>query len=150
MISKLLQTSPRRTRLFTRTRRISWEPSSYSSNVRPHWSETTDTGLQIALPGSKFQYYRPVFKDFEDILQRLKTRLLSFTDAPNEVRQMALNQLDDHIPPPPPESPPPSPSSPEYSPVYWSPSTDDNDESHDDNEDASDSYNTDDESTIIE
>ncbi len=68
--------------------------------------KTTDTGLQIALPGSKFQYYRPVLKDFEDILQRLKTRLLSYTDVPDEVRQMALNQLDDHIPPSPPGSPP--------------------------------------------
>ncbi len=38
--------------------------------------ETNEAGLQIALPGTKFQYYRPVFKDFEDILQRLKTRLV--------------------------------------------------------------------------
>jgi hypothetical protein len=78
--------------------------------------EKTETGLQIALPGSKFQYYRPVFKDFEDILQRLKTRLLSFTNVPDEVRQMALNQLDDYIPPPPPESPPLSPSSQRIAP----------------------------------
>jgi hypothetical protein len=112
--------------------------------------ETTETGLQIALPGSKFQYYRPVFKGFEDILQRLKTRLLSLTNAPDEVGQRALNQLDDYIPTPPPGSPPLSPSSPAYSPVYWSPSTDDNDESPDDNDDTSDSYDTDDESTIIE
>ncbi len=112
--------------------------------------ETTETGLQIALPGSKFQYYRPVFKDFEDILQRLKTRLLSFTNVPDEVRQMALNQLDDYIPPPPLDSPPLSPSSPAYSPVYWSSSTDDYDESPDDNDATSDSYDTDDESHIIE
>ncbi len=112
--------------------------------------ETTETDLQRALPGSKFQYYRPVFKDFEDILQRLKTRLLSFTNVPDEVRQMALNQLDDYIPPPPPDSPPLSPSSPAYSPVYWSPSTDDYDESTDDNDATSDFYDTDDESNIIE
>jgi hypothetical protein len=53
--------------------------------------ETTETGIQIALPGSKFQYYRPVFKDFEEILQRLKTRLLALTNTTDETRQMALN-----------------------------------------------------------
>ncbi len=81
--------------------------------------ETTATGLQIAfLPGTKFQYYRPVFQDFEDVLQRLKTRLLSIANVPDDLRQAALNQLDDHIPPPPPGSPPLSPSSPAYSPTY--------------------------------
>jgi hypothetical protein len=60
-------------------------------------------------PGTKFQYYRPVFQDFEDVLQRLKTRLLSITNVSDEIRQLALNQLDDHIPPPPPGSPPLSP-----------------------------------------
>jgi hypothetical protein len=86
----------------------------------------------------------------QGVLQRLKTRLLSFTNVTDEVRQMVLNQLDDHIPPPPPESPPLSPSSPAYSPVYWSPSTDDFDESPDDNTATSDSYDTDNELTIIE
>jgi hypothetical protein len=113
--------------------------------------ETTETGLQIALPGSKFQYYRPVFKDFEDTLQRLKTRLLSFTNVSDEIRQMALNQLDDSIPPPPPDSPPLSPSSPAYSPVYWSPSTNDDDDSPDENDTTSDSDEADDdESSIIQ
>jgi hypothetical protein len=102
--------------------------------------ETTETGIQIALPGTKFQYYRPVFKDFEDVLQRLKTRLLSLTNVSDELRQMALNQLDDSVPPPPPESesPPLSPSSPEYSPVYWSPSTDENEDYPNTNDDTSD------------
>ena len=112
--------------------------------------ETTATGLQIALPGTKFQYYRPVFQDFEDALQRLKTRLLSIANVSDNIRQAALNQLDDHIPPPPPGSPPLSPSSPAYSPVYWPPSTDDEDDSPDDSTTTSESYKTEDESTIIE
>ena len=111
--------------------------------------ETTAYGLQIAHPGTKFQYYRPVFQDFEGVLQRLKTRLLSIANVSDDIRQTALNQLDDHIPPPPPGSPPLSPSSPAYSPTYWSPSTNDNDESEADN-DESDSHNTDNESTIME
>jgi hypothetical protein len=112
--------------------------------------DTTESGLQIALPGSKFQYYRPVFKDYEEILQSHKTLLLDITNVTDEVRQMALNQLDDSIPPPPPDSPPLSPSSPEYSPVYWSPEPEDNEEESDDQDDTSESYRTDDEFTIIE
>ncbi len=112
--------------------------------------ETTQNGLQIALPGSKFQYYRPVFKDYEEILQRHKTLLIDITNVPDETRQMALNQLDDSIPPPPPGSPPLSPSSPEYSPVYWSPTPETNDEYTDDHDDTSESYETDDESSIID
>ncbi len=46
--------------------------------------ETTQNGLQIALPGSKFQYYRPVFKDYEEILQRHKTLLIDITNVPDE------------------------------------------------------------------
>jgi hypothetical protein len=30
--------------------------------------ETIENGLTIALPGSKFQYYRAVFTDHEDII----------------------------------------------------------------------------------
>jgi len=111
--------------------------------------ETTQTSLQITLPGSKFQYYRPVFNDYEEILQRHRTLLIGITNVSDETRQMALNQLDDAIPPPPPDSPPLSPSSPEYSPVYWSPDTEENDETSDDN-DATQSSHTDEEPPIIQ
>ena len=57
--------------------------------------ETTAHGLQLAQPGTKFQYYRPVFQDFEDVLNALKTRLLCIANVPDEIRQAALNQLDD-------------------------------------------------------
>jgi hypothetical protein len=80
--------------------------------------ETIETGLNIALPGSKYQYYRAVFKDYEDIILDQKRILENLTDVPDETRQQALNQLDDYIPQAPPGSPPYSPSSPEYSPVY--------------------------------
>ncbi len=43
------------------------------------------------------------------------------TDVPDEVRQQALNLLDDSVPEAPPDSPPYSPSSPIYSPVCTSP-----------------------------
>ena len=111
--------------------------------------ETTAQGLHIAQPGTKFQYYRPVFNDFEDVLNALKTRLLCIANVPDEIRQAALNQLDDCIPPPPPGLPPTCPSSPTYSPVSWSPSTEDNDEYKADDA-PSDSTNLDNESTIIE
>ncbi len=61
--------------------------------------ETTQNGLQITLPGSKFQYYRPVFKDYEEILQRHRALLIGITNVSDETRQMALNKLDDAIPP---------------------------------------------------
>ncbi len=112
--------------------------------------ETTQNGLQITLPpGSKFQYYRPVFKDYEEILQRHRTLLIGITNVSDETRQMTLNQLHDAIPPPPPDSPPLSLSSPEYSPVYWSPEPEDNDETSDDN-DATQSSHTDEEPPIIQ
>ncbi len=111
--------------------------------------ETTAHGLQLAQPGTKFQYYRPVFQDFADVLNTLKTRLLCIANVSDDIRQAALNQLDDCIPQPPPGSPPSSPLSPAYSPVVWSPSTEDNDESEAD-DDPSDSHNIDNESTITE
>jgi hypothetical protein len=43
------------------------------------------------------------------------------TAVPDEVRQQALNLLDDSVPEAPPDSPPYSPSSPIYSPVCTSP-----------------------------
>ena len=111
--------------------------------------ETTQTSLQITLPGSKFQYYRPVFNDYEEILQRHRTLLIGITNVSDETRQMALNQLDDAIPPPPPDSPPLSPSSPEYSPVYWSPEPEENDETSDDDH-TTQSSNTDDQPPIMD
>ena len=111
--------------------------------------ETTAHGLQIAQPGTKFQYYRPVFQDFEDVLTALKTRLLCIANVPDEIRQAALNQLDDCIPPPPPGLPPTSPSSPAYSPVSWAPSTEYNDESEAEDS-PSDSHDIEDELTITE
>ena len=111
--------------------------------------ETTATGLQIALPGTKYQYYRPVFQDFEDALQRLKTQLLSIANVSDELRQAALNQLNDYIPPPPPGSPPLSPSSPAYSPISWSSSNNEDDESEAD-DDASTPDNTNEELNIME
>ena len=111
--------------------------------------ETTAHGLKLAQPGTKFQYYRPVFQDFEDVLNALKTRLLCIANVSDDIRQAALNQLDDCIPPPPPGLPPTCPSSPAYSPVSWSPSTEDNDEYEADNA-PSDSPNIANESQIIE
>ncbi len=93
--------------------------------------------------------YSTVFQDFEDVLNALKTRLLCIANVPDEIRQAALNQLDDCIPPPPPGLPPTCPSSPAYSPVSWSPSTEDNDE-YEAEDASSDSTNLDNESTIIE
>ena len=111
--------------------------------------ETTAHGLQISQPGTKFQYYRPVFQDFADVLNALKTRLLCIANVSDEIRQAALNQLDDCIPPPPPGLPPTSPSSPAYSPVSWVPSTEDNDESEAEDS-PSDSHDIQNESTITE
>ena len=113
------------------------------------YGSSEELPLQLAQPGTKFQYYRPVFQDFEDVLNALKTRLLCIANVSDDIRQAALNQLDDCIPPPPPGLPPTCPSSPAYSPVSWSPSTEDNDEYE--AEDApSDSPNIENESTIIE
>jgi hypothetical protein len=81
--------------------------------------ETIETGLTIALPGSKYQYYRaPVFKGYEDITKRHQRILQHLTNVPDEIRQQALNQLDDYISQAPTGSPPPSPSSSEYTPVH--------------------------------
>ncbi len=82
--------------------------------------ENIESALNIATPGSKYQYYRAVFLDYEDIILDQKRALEMMTDVPNEVRQQALNLLDDSIPEAPPGSPPYSPTSPEYSPVVQS------------------------------
>jgi hypothetical protein len=61
--------------------------------------------------------------DYEDIILDQK-RALNFwmmTDVPDEVRQQALNLLDDSVPEAPLDSPPYSPSSSIYSPVCTSP-----------------------------
>ena len=72
-------------------------------------------------PGSKYQYYRAVFLDYEDIILDQKRAIELMTAVPDEVRQQALNLLDDSVPEAPPDSPPYSPSSPIYSPVCTSP-----------------------------
>ncbi len=72
--------------------------------------ETIENGLNIALPGSKFQNCRAAFKDclkdYEDIILDQKRALEMITNIPDETRQQALNLLDNHVPPAPPDSPP--------------------------------------------
>jgi hypothetical protein len=79
--------------------------------------ETIESGLKIATSGSKYQYYRAVFCDYEDIILDQKRVLTLMADVSDEAKQQALNQLDDYLPKAPPGSPPYSPTSPEYSPV---------------------------------
>ncbi len=83
--------------------------------------ETIESGLNMAAPGSKCQYFRAVFLDYEDIILDQKRAFELMTNVPDEIRQQALNHLDDAIPQAPPDSPPYSPSSPVYSPVCTSP-----------------------------
>jgi hypothetical protein len=84
--------------------------------------ENIESALDIAAPGSsKYQYYRAVFLDYQDIILDQKRALNMTTNVPDEVRQQALNLLDDSIPEAPSDSPPYSPSSPIYSPVCTSP-----------------------------
>ncbi len=83
--------------------------------------ETIESGLNVAAPGSKYQYYRAVFLDYEDIILDQKRALELMTNVPDETRQQAMNLLDDYVPQAPPGSPPYSPSSPIYSPVCTSP-----------------------------
>ncbi len=82
--------------------------------------ETIKSDLQIATSGSKYQYYRAVFLDYEDIIQDQKRALELMTNVSDETKQQALNQLDDYLPEAPPGSPPYSPTSPENSPVVQS------------------------------
>jgi hypothetical protein len=67
------------------------------------------------------QYCRAAFLDYEDIILDQKRALEMMTDVTDEVRQQALNLLDDSAPEAPPDSPPYSPSSSIYSPVCTSP-----------------------------
>jgi hypothetical protein len=83
--------------------------------------ETIESGLNVAAPGTKYQYYRAVFLDYEDIIQEQKRVLTLMTDVSDETKQQAFNQLDDYLPEAPPGSSPYSPTSPEYSPVVQSP-----------------------------
>ncbi len=73
--------------------------------------ENIESALDIAAPGSKYQYYRAVFCDYEDIILDQKRVLELMTDVSDETKQQALNQLDDCVPEAPPDSPPYSPSS---------------------------------------
>ncbi len=83
--------------------------------------ENIESALDIAAPGSKYQYYRAVFLDYQDIILDQKRALELMTQVADETKQLALNLLDDSIPEAPPGSPPYSPSSPVYSPVVQSP-----------------------------
>ena len=83
--------------------------------------ETIESGLNVAAPGTKYQYYRAVFLDYQEIIQEQKDVLTLMADVSDETTQQAFNQLDDYIPEAPPGSPPYSPSSPVYSPVCTSP-----------------------------
>jgi hypothetical protein len=49
--------------------------------------ETIETGLNIAIPGSKYQYYRAVFKDYEDIILDQKCILDILTNVPDDTNQ---------------------------------------------------------------
>jgi hypothetical protein len=82
--------------------------------------ETIESGLNVAAPGTKYQYYRAVFLDYQDIIQEQKDVLKLMADVSDETTQQAFNQLDDYIPEASPGSPPYSPTSPEYSPVVQS------------------------------
>ena len=82
--------------------------------------ENIESALNIATPGSKYQSYRAVFLDYEDIILDQKRALEMMTNVPDEIRQQSLNLLDDSVPEAPPGSPPYSPTSPEYSPVVQS------------------------------
>ncbi len=67
--------------------------------------ENIESALNIATPGSKYQYYRAVFLDYKDIILDRKRALEMMTNVPDEVRQQALNLLDDSVPEAPPDSP---------------------------------------------
>ncbi len=45
--------------------------------------ETIESGLNVATPGSKYQYYRAVFQDYEDIILDQKRALELMTSEPN-------------------------------------------------------------------
>ncbi len=83
--------------------------------------ENIESALNIATPGSKYQYYRAVFLDYEDIILDQKWALELMTNVSDETKQQVLNQIDDCLPETPPYSPPYSPTSPEYSPALQSP-----------------------------
>ncbi len=68
--------------------------------------ETIESGLNVATPGSKYQYYRAVFCDYEDVILDQKRVLELMTDISDETKQQALNQLDDYVSQAPPGSPP--------------------------------------------
>ena len=65
--------------------------------------ENIESALDIAAPGSKYQYYRAVFCDYEDIIPDQKRALELMTDVSDETKQQTLNQLDDCVPEAPPD-----------------------------------------------
>jgi hypothetical protein len=58
--------------------------------------ETIESGLNVATPGSKYQYYRAIFLDYEDIILEQKQVLETLTNVPDEIIQQVLNLLEDH------------------------------------------------------
>jgi hypothetical protein len=103
---------------FTYVDDVNMTPANLMVAIRPMVKcdltlENIESALNIATPGStsKYQYYRAVFLDYEDIILDQKRALEMMTDVPDEVRQQALNLLDDSVPEAPPGSPPYSPTS---------------------------------------
>jgi hypothetical protein len=58
--------------------------------------ETIESGLNVATPGFKYQYNRAVFCDYEDIILDQKRALELLTNIFDEIRQQALNLLENH------------------------------------------------------
>jgi hypothetical protein len=46
--------------------------------------ETIERGLNVATPGSKYQYYRAVLQDYEDIILDQKRALKLMKNVPDE------------------------------------------------------------------
>ncbi len=55
------------------------------------------SGLKVAAPGTKYQYYRAVFLDYQDIIQEQKYVLTLMADVSDETKQQVLNQIDDYV-----------------------------------------------------
>jgi hypothetical protein len=58
--------------------------------------ETIESGLNVATPGSKYQYYRAVFLDYKDNILEQKQVQETLTNVTDEIRQQALNLLEHH------------------------------------------------------
>jgi hypothetical protein len=56
--------------------------------------ETIESGLNVAAPGklTKYQYYRAVFLDYQDIIKEQKYVLTLMADVSDETKQQVLNR----------------------------------------------------------